>query len=320
MNETSTPIHTKSSSQKRQLSSPEELLNLKKNKFISETETEVGESSLDDSEISDLSIMASTETADKGSVITLKEADLTTIAGILNDTFEPTISEMNKSIVDGVLAGLTSTIQSLQKEKAELKKRVSVLEAKADAAEQYSRRNCLRVAGVKENNSENTDVYVIDMARAIGAEIGLDDIERSHRVGKVKAGTPRDIIVKFVSYRTRRLVYGARTQTKTNGYTGVFINEDLTKARNKLLLKARKMVKAKDLKSAWSSDGTVLVRDLEDEKHRIQSVGDLAVFGTVPLSLLPGETPDTEAGAEPGPAVGFFSAPTPEVHGLSMDH
>ena len=40
--------------------------------------------------------------------------------------------------------------------------------------------------------------------------------------------------------------------------------------------------------------------------------------GTVPS--LPGETPDTEAGAEPGPAVGFFSAPTPEVHGLSMDH
>ena len=52
MNETSTPIHTKSSSQKRQLSSPEELLNLKKNKFISETETEVGESSLDDSVMS----------------------------------------------------------------------------------------------------------------------------------------------------------------------------------------------------------------------------------------------------------------------------
>ena len=49
---------------------------------------------------------------------------------------------------------------------------------------------------------------------------------------------PRDVIVKFISYRTRRLVYRARTKTKDRGYKGVFINEDLTKSRNKLLLKS----------------------------------------------------------------------------------
>ena len=277
----STPLRVKTVSQKRQLSSPEELLDSKKNRLVNEDSLE--EISEESSDISDLSIMASstTATSDPGSVITLKEADLKTIAGILKETFEPNISELTKSIVNGVLDGLTSTIVSLQKENSELRARVSALEAKADAAEQYSRRNCLRVAGVKEDTSENTDVLVIDMSRAIGAEISLDDIERSHRVGEPRIGRPRDIIVKFVSYRTRRLVYGARTKTKDCGYTGIFINEDLTKSRNKLLLKARKMVKSKVLKSSWSSDGTVLVRDLLDEKHRIQSVDDLAVFGTV---------------------------------------
>ena len=66
------------------------------------------------------------------------------------------------------------------------------------------------------------------------------------------------------------------------GYMGVFINEDLIKSRNKILLKARKMVKAGNLKSAWSSDGTILVRDKEDTKHRIVRESDLATFGPVP--------------------------------------
>ena len=101
-------------------------------------------------------------------------------------------------------------------------------------------------------------------------------------MGRPSAGRTRDIIVKFASYRTQRMVYGARTTTKDSGYVGVYINEDLTKPRNKLLLKARKMVKTKLLKSAWSSDGNILVRDGEEEKHRITSESDLAVFGPVP--------------------------------------
>ena len=115
------------------------------------------------------------------SVITLKGADLKTIAGTLKESFEPEISEMTKSIVDGVLARLTSTIQSLQKENAELRTRVDKLETKVDAAEQYSRRNCLKIAGSEENPSENTDVYVIDLSRAVGAEIAIDDIKPSCR-------------------------------------------------------------------------------------------------------------------------------------------
>lgn len=179
-------------------------------------------------------------------------------------------------------------INKLRKENRDLLERVAKLEIRADVAEQYSRRNCLRIAGVPENEAEDTDAYMIDLSKAIGAEVTLSDIERSHRVGKPSTVThhssrPRDIIVKFSSYRTRRKVYGARTSTKTSGYNGVYINEDLTKPRNKLLLKARKMVKDKRLKSAWSSDGNILVRDLRDTKHRIMSEGDLSVFGPVPM-------------------------------------
>lgn len=93
------------------------------------------------------------------------------------------------------------------------------------------------------------------------------------------------IIVKWL------FVLSILISTKTSGYVGVYINEDLTKPRNKLLLKARKMVKSNLIKSAWSSDGNILVRDSEDERHRITTESDLAVFGPVPK--LRGETDST---------------------------
>ena len=283
MNATSTPICS-SNTKKRELTSPEDLNELKKNKLLSESGSDTS------SDISNLSVMADTvepaATSEQSplSQITLKENDLKTIADILRNTFEPQITAMISFIVKGVLDGLTSHVKAVEKENESLRTRVAFLEAKSDAAEQYSRRNCLRIAGVPENATENTDMYVVELARAIEADVSIDDIERSHHVGKPRSfGRPRDMIVKFVSYRVRRRVYGARTKTKDKGYRGVYINEDLTKPRSKLLLKARKMVKLGQLTSAWSSDGTILVRDLRDTKHRIVSDSDLAVFGPVPV-------------------------------------
>ena len=146
--------------------------------------------------------------------------------------------------------------------------------------------------------------------RAIEADVSIDDIERSHRVGKPRSfGRPRDMIVKFVSYRVRRRVYGARTKTKDKGYRGVYINEDLTKPRSKLLLKARKMVKLGQLASAWSSDGTILVRDLRDTKHRIASDSDLAVFGPVPVIA---DQANNQAGS------GSLELPSPNVTEMTL--
>ena len=273
MSVTSTPL--KPISKKRELSSPEELIELKKNKT-----DETGDSAM----------------AEGTSSVTLQESDLKTIADFLKDAFETKLTEMANAIVTGVLEGIQTKVSTLEKENQNLRERVEKLEAKADAAEQYSRRNCLRIAGVPENEAADTDSFVLDLSRAIGAEIALTDIERSHRVGRPSTGRTRDIIVKFASYRTRRKVYGARIATKDSGYAGIYINEDLTKPRNKLLLKARKMAKTNILKSAWSSDGNILVRDSSDERHRIITETDLAVFGPVPK--LRGEV-DLAGTAEP---------------------
>ena len=229
MNVTSTPVSS-TTSKKRELTSPEDLSELKKNRLLSES-SKSGISDISNlSNMADQDVQANMEPASieippagtsSQNVITLRDSDIQTIAGILRETFAPQLTDMVNTIVSGVVQGLNLTIQSLEKENRGLKARVELLEAKVDAAEQYSRRNCLRIAGVPENPSENTDVYVMDLTRAIDAEVSLNDIERSHRVGRRRvSGRPRDIIVKFSSYRTRRKVYGARTKTKVNGYRG----------------------------------------------------------------------------------------------------
>ena len=173
--------------------------------------------------------------------------------------------------------------EDLAKDNLELQKRVAKLESAVDTAEQYSRRNCLRISGIEEKTSENTDNIVLNIANAIGVDLDVHDVDRSHRLGKPgTAAEPRtkhrDIIVKFSTYRQGNAFYRARTLTKDNGYKGVFINEDLTKSRSKLLYEARRRVKSGQLKSAWSSDGSILIKtNIDDEEvvSKVNSVSDL---------------------------------------------
>lgn len=55
-----------------------------------------------------------------------------------------------------------------------------------DDLEQYSRRSCLRISGVQENDNEDVSKIVLDIARQVGADISLQDIDRTHRVGKTR--------------------------------------------------------------------------------------------------------------------------------------
>ena len=265
-----TPLSTTQSNKKRELPSPEFLIDTKKNRIsasVSEAESE--------SEESENMSSPTVHDAANYTNITLQESDLQKMAGIIQDSFQPRlaqqiqeslkfqVSDLVKSIVEGVLEGLQSKVKTLESENAELRQKIQQLEAKTDLAEQYSHRNCLRISGVPETADENTDDYICDFAHALDVDLTINDIDRSHRVGKPVTGfrnKPRDIIVKFVSYRMRAKFYKARVLRNTRGYKGVFINEDLTKSRSLLMYEARRRVKSKQLKSAWSSDGSILVR------------------------------------------------------------
>ena len=213
----------------------------------------------------------------------MKESFHTQVAEITQASLQQSVSELVNSIVSGVLSGLNSRIPSLENENRQLQQRIQQIETAADNSEQYSRRNCLRISGIQETDAENTDDLVLNLARSIDVELSLGDIDRSHRLGRPGNATgdtprPRDIVVKFVSYRSRAKFYKARVLTKNRGYRGVFINEHLTRSRGKLLYLARRLVKSRQLNSAWTSDGVVLIRHLDDTVRRITSETDLPAY------------------------------------------
>ena len=86
-----------------------------------------------------------------------------------------------------------------------------------DRSEQYSRRNCLLVHGVKEKNNEDTDQEIINIVKnGLGEEIAIYDIDRTHRLGKRKLdnNVSRSIIVKFTRYNVRNRILNLKRNLK----------------------------------------------------------------------------------------------------------
>ena len=292
---------------KRELTSPKFDIENKKNRIASETsdESDASESQTYTGNMASepIDVMDINAVPPAGPTITIPPSEMLKLSELLKDTFHTEIVGIVDNIVKGVIMGLQERITSLEKSNKDLKDtnvsltaRVTFLEAQADQAEQYSRRNCLRISGVPETPDESTDNIVMSIANDIGSDIRIHDIDRSHRVGnrKRKRATPREIIVKFSTYRACASFYKQRTLMKDRGHKGTFINEDITKLRSEYLYEARKLLKSSKLKGAWSSDGTILVKDNGDKVQRINSLNDLAGFGYVPPLPKPGTSAGTD--------------------------
>lgn len=273
--------HTPSSEKKREATSPLDIVNTKKIRTP-------------DLNTSNMSDSGNSETVQ----INLDEASVLKIADVLRSSFESQLGDMVSTIVSSVLDGVQSKLVDLQNENASLRDRVSqlehkveVLETREEAASQYSRRNCLRVSGIKEESGESMNDIVKTLAAEINADIELSDIDNMHRLGKpkvVSAGNhgakksttrPRDIIVKFTSYRARQKVLTRRSALKNSKiFGGVYINEELTKQRGEVFYQARQLVKQGKLSTAWTNNGIILVKDVKNTIHRCESLSDLSKF------------------------------------------
>ena len=109
-----------------------------------------------------------------------------------------------------------------------LENRVEILEEEKefqgkeiDDLEQYSRRNCLLLHGVVETNAECTDDIIIKTcAEELGIDVKLEDLDRSHRLGKVKRNynKPRPIIVKFARYAVRKKAFSNKKKLRVKNY------------------------------------------------------------------------------------------------------
>ena len=199
---------------------------------------------------------------------------------------------------------LLSSRERLEELKQQVKERdaaIASLRAKVDDLEQYTRRNSVRIMGIPETSNEDTDKITIAIAKKIGAEIYIDQIDRSHRVGVKKKGA-RPIIVKCTSYRAKAELISNRRKLATVSADNlfpslnwslrpagwnkdrpfvhrVFINDDLTKARVAAAARARSLKKAGKIKDVWLRGGTVCVK-CNDKILSVTNIEDLGVFNS----------------------------------------
>ena len=105
--------------------------------------------------------------------------------------------------------------------------------------EQYSRKDCILIHGLKEEMDKSTDDRVLKLFRdELNEDVLLADLDRTHRIGKKSdsSSKPRPVIVKFARYNIRGKIF--KSKKKTLKGKNISIRESFTKYRTSVLNEA----------------------------------------------------------------------------------
>ncbi|KAL8591286.1 hypothetical protein ACOMHN_060588 [Nucella lapillus] len=167
------------------------------------------------------------------------------------------VTEAMKGVVKSVKAQLQTAAMPTTREHL-LFAALTRLTYDNDRLQQYTRKESLRIHGVKIDageTAEQVEMKALKVFTDAGVEVAADDIAAVHRAGKEVKGT-RPILVKFVSRRKRRLVMEKKKNLKgKTGYERVFVNDDLTPLRARLLGFVKRL---DQVERAWTVDGRIL--------------------------------------------------------------
>ena len=133
-----------------------------------------------------------------------------------------------------------------------------------DRQDQYSRRNCILIHGVKEIQNEDTNEVVINKIKSeMDLDISPGDIDRTHKLGVPNKGKNKPIIFKFVRYMDRRRVFTNKKRLKGMNMS---ITEILTKIRMSALREARNKF---GFSSGWTAEGKIMYKEEGDTKTKV---------------------------------------------------
>ena len=157
-----------------------------------------------------------------------------------------------------------------------------------DRLEQYTRKNSLEIHVVPESAYSTTEEVVLKLAEALEVPITPEDVEISHKL-KRKGNKP--ITVKFANHKIKSNIYKSRTKLKNikvsslfpgaNAATRaagdrIFLHENLTSYRKKIVNRANEMRRDAVLLSVWTLDGKVYVKTSpEGRPIKINDLEDL---------------------------------------------
>ena len=174
--------------------------------------------------------------------------------------------------------------------------------------QQYSRSSNLKMYGVAEVSSGNSDETSAETASQViklckeklDIDLKNEQIAAVHRIGPKKDNKPRSIIIRFVHKTVRNNILGARKALKK---TGIVIAEDLCPTNAKIFHQLRDQVG----NDVWTSGGKILIK-LGKVIRRV----DEENFGDIMREIIDGR----EVGFEPD---GETPSPMQDVRGKDRD-
>ena len=176
------------------------------------------------------------------------------------------INRLVKGRVELKTAELQITVPTLQADNKKLTNSIVELKIKlstrVDDLEHNDRRSCLRIAGISEQEDEDMDLMVLELAARLNINVQESDIEVSHRMGPSRRKSsdddhiddadegddckPRETIVKFRNPKARLILLKSCAKLRKNKEK-LYNNEDLTQTRKTLAFQCRQLKRANNI-------------------------------------------------------------------------
>jgi hypothetical protein len=181
-------------------------------------------------------------------------------------------------------------------------KKIKELESRIDDLEQYTRKEDLIVTGLEikrtfaeavvnvdpsasaESDKEPTmkvnevEKQTLAFLNRFGMNIEESEVSACHVLGKKKENGTQNVIIRFVSRKTKeRVLFYARTSKKFRA-TRVFVNEHLTKKNGEIAKRARELKKEGKLIDTWVRDTKVFIKIGEKQVRVVKDIEELSQF------------------------------------------
>ncbi|KAL8614308.1 hypothetical protein ACOMHN_007646 [Nucella lapillus] len=212
----------------------------------------------DDSDNRDISDGIGMTFNQEGSETSVKQL-MPFLTAALTTAVSVALTEAMKEITKTMKETLSMHLQQAKATSSErrLLSAVTTLTYENDRLQQYSRRESIRIHGIKTatgETAESVEKKALEVFTAVGADVKPEDLAAVHRAGKEKKGS-RPILVKFVSRRKRREVMERKKVLREKEeHRGTYLNDDLPPLRAMLL----GMVQRLDgIQKAWTVDGRI---------------------------------------------------------------
>lgn len=188
-------------------------------------------------------------------------AQLTAISVQINNQQE-TLATINNNVCN-----LSSQVIELQQQNHDKEKRIGSLEVKISKLEQKALEKNIEI-----NNINNTDVCATDVVEKLATKLSVDiaetDVDNAYRTKSNK------IVVELSSLRKKREIMkkierhrvessGINTESDSGKHKYIYVNDQLTAQRRRLLWLAKKRAKDAGWKFVWVHNGDIFAKKNE---------------------------------------------------------